>query len=319
MDGIIAKGDRMGRKIGFPTMNLQPGNELYPKDGVYFTSVRIESFERTFACVTNIGRRPTVYEDYATTIESYILDFSSDVYGERVRLSFFDRVREEMTFPSMLELTAQIRRDVEATRLLFPGAPGLMTAEIVLRAAAAALAASPRAAGGSGRRRGRRRWAPSRRSPCWARARDALPEPAEAAALAGGPRAAPRARNAARTLPSITEEAARTAALAAAGAAGAALVSGRRLPGRRRVVLAVLAFLAVSAFAAEACRAGGEAGWREGLARALGVAVPAALGAGLSAALASAGRAARSGSSVGGRWPRPFSPGSRRSSPRAPA
>jgi riboflavin kinase/FMN adenylyltransferase len=119
MDGIIAKGDRMGRKIGFPTMNLQPDNELYPKDGVYFTSVRLDSFERTFACVTNIGRRPTVYEDYATTIESYILDFSSDVYGERVRLSFFDRVREEMTFPSMLELTAQIRRDVEATRRYF--------------------------------------------------------------------------------------------------------------------------------------------------------------------------------------------------------
>ncbi len=123
MDGIIAKGDRMGRKIGFPTMNLQPSNELYPMDGVYFSSVRIDSFERTFACVTNIGRRPTVYEDYATTIESYILDFSSDVYGERVRLSFFERVRDEMTFPSMLELTAQIRRDVEATRRYFQSHP----------------------------------------------------------------------------------------------------------------------------------------------------------------------------------------------------
>ncbi len=119
MDGIIAKGDRMGRKIGFPTMNLKADNELFPKDGVYFTSVRIDSFERTFACVTNIGCRPTVYEDYATTIESYILDFSSDVYGERVRLWFHDRVRDEQTFPSMLDLTAQIRRDVEATRLHF--------------------------------------------------------------------------------------------------------------------------------------------------------------------------------------------------------
>ena len=119
MDGLIAKGDRMGRKIGFPTMNLQPDNELYPKDGVYFTSVRIESFERTFPCVTNIGRRPTVYEDFATTIESYILDFSSDVYGERVRLSFFDRLRDEQKFPSMLDLTAQIKRDVEATRVYF--------------------------------------------------------------------------------------------------------------------------------------------------------------------------------------------------------
>jgi len=117
MDGVIAKGDRMGRKIGFPTINLKSENELYPCDGVYVTRVLLRSFERTFTCVTNIGRRPTVYEDYATTVESYILDFSSDVYGESIRLTFFERLRDEKVFPSMLELTAQIRRDVEATRL----------------------------------------------------------------------------------------------------------------------------------------------------------------------------------------------------------
>ncbi len=119
MDGIIAKGDRMGRKIGFPTINLKAENELFPRDGVYVGTVLIRSFERTFQCVTNIGRRPTVYEDYATTIESYILDFSSDVYGEPIRLSFLERLRDEMTFASMLELTAQIRRDVESTRRYF--------------------------------------------------------------------------------------------------------------------------------------------------------------------------------------------------------
>lgn len=119
MDGLIAKGDRMGRKLGIPTINLRPENELYPLDGVYVGRVRIESFDRTFNCVTNVGRRPTVYEDFATTIESHVLDFSSDVYGERIRLSFLDRLREERTFASMLELTAQIRRDIEATRLFF--------------------------------------------------------------------------------------------------------------------------------------------------------------------------------------------------------
>lgn len=119
MEGVISKGDRMGRKIGFPTINLRSENELYPRDGVYVTKVLLRSFERTFTCVTNIGRRPTVYEDYATTVESYILDFSSDVYGEPIRLSFFERLRDERVFPSMLELTAQIRRDVEATRLWF--------------------------------------------------------------------------------------------------------------------------------------------------------------------------------------------------------
>lgn len=123
MDGLIAKGDRMGRKIGYPTINLKSENELFPKDGVYVGTVLIRSFERTFVCVTNIGRRPTVYEDYTTTIESYILDFSSDVYGEPIRLSFFDRLRDEQTFNSMLELTAQIRLDVEATRSYFANNP----------------------------------------------------------------------------------------------------------------------------------------------------------------------------------------------------
>jgi riboflavin kinase/FMN adenylyltransferase len=119
MDGLVAKGDRMGRKIGFPTINLKPENELLPLDGVYVSTVFLPSFERTFGCVTNIGRRPTVYEDYATTIESYVLDFSSDVYGEKIRLAFLGRLREERVFPSMLDLTAQIRRDVEETRLYF--------------------------------------------------------------------------------------------------------------------------------------------------------------------------------------------------------
>lgn len=119
LDGIIARGDRVGRKLGYPTANLRPENELYPADGVYFSRVDVRSFGRTFNCVTNIGRRPTVYEEYETTIESYILDFSSDVYGERVRLTFFDRWRDEMTFPSMMELTAQIGRDIEATREYF--------------------------------------------------------------------------------------------------------------------------------------------------------------------------------------------------------
>lgn len=119
MDGLVAKGDRMGRKIGFPTINLKPENELLPLDGVYVSTVFLPSFDRTFGCVTNIGRRPTVYEDYATTIESYVLDFSSDVYGEKIRLAFLRRLREERVFPSMLDLTAQIRRDAEETRLYF--------------------------------------------------------------------------------------------------------------------------------------------------------------------------------------------------------
>jgi riboflavin kinase/FMN adenylyltransferase len=119
MDGVIARGDRMGRKIGYPTINLRPENELSPADGVYFSRVYFKSFGREFDCVTNIGRRPTVYENYETTIETFVLDFSSDVYGEKIRIFFHDRVRDEMTFPSMMALTEQIGRDIEATRAYF--------------------------------------------------------------------------------------------------------------------------------------------------------------------------------------------------------
>ena len=116
IDGIVSKGDRMGRKIGYPTINLTPENELVPADGVYVAGIEISSFGRRFDCVTNIGRRPTVYEDFSTTIETYVLDFSSDVYGERVRLFFVERLREERKFPSVMALTEQIGRDIEATR-----------------------------------------------------------------------------------------------------------------------------------------------------------------------------------------------------------
>ena len=119
LDGIVSKGERVGRKIGYPTINLASENELYPADGVYVTQIEIRSFGRRFDCVTNIGRRPTVYEDHATTIETYVLDFSSDVYGERVRLFFFDRLREERKFPSVMALTEQIGRDIEKTREYF--------------------------------------------------------------------------------------------------------------------------------------------------------------------------------------------------------
>jgi len=121
IDGLVAKGDKVGRKIGYPTINLEPENDLHPADGVYVTQIHIQSFERRFDCVTNIGRRPTVYEDYATVIETFVLDFSANVYGERVRLFFFERLREERRFPSVTALSDQIGRDIEETRKYFEG------------------------------------------------------------------------------------------------------------------------------------------------------------------------------------------------------
>ena len=92
LDGMVSRGDRLGHRIGVPTINLEPENELAPADGVcdVTDSIEIRSFDRRFQSVTNIGRRPTLYEDYTTTIETFVLDFSSDVYGDRVRLFFLE-------------------------------------------------------------------------------------------------------------------------------------------------------------------------------------------------------------------------------------
>jgi len=117
--GIVARGERVGRKIGYPTINLAAENTLLPADGVYVTVIEITSFGKRFHCVTNIGRRPTVYEDFRTTIETYVLDFTADVYGEDIKLFFEERLREERTFPSMMALTEQIGKDIEATRAFF--------------------------------------------------------------------------------------------------------------------------------------------------------------------------------------------------------
>jgi riboflavin kinase/FMN adenylyltransferase len=119
IDGRVATGRRLGRKIGFPTVNVDPANELFPGGGVYITTSRFESFNRSFESVTNIGVRPTLYENYAITIESHILDFDSNVYGDTVRLYFHELIRREHQFRSAVELTNQIREDIARSRRYF--------------------------------------------------------------------------------------------------------------------------------------------------------------------------------------------------------
>ncbi|HVR09954.1 MAG TPA: bifunctional riboflavin kinase/FAD synthetase [Thermoanaerobaculia bacterium] len=117
--GTVVRGDRMGQRLGWPTINVAAEHKLLPADGVYASRVLLPSFPASFDCATNIGTRPTVYENYQRVVESHILDFKADVYGQRVELSFYKRLREERIFPTVMDLSAQIGRDVEATREYF--------------------------------------------------------------------------------------------------------------------------------------------------------------------------------------------------------
>ena len=104
----------------FPTINVETEYELIPKHGVYVTEVGVD--EKKYQSVTNIGYNPT-FGNIARSIETFILDYSADLYGKEVTIYFHDRIRGEKKFDSVDELKKQIDMDVEATRTYFVEKP----------------------------------------------------------------------------------------------------------------------------------------------------------------------------------------------------
>lgn len=117
VEGIVIRGDRRGREIGFPTANLKPHNRVIPKFGVYATATLIDGVWRR--SVTNIGVRPTFGEQFEPSIEAHVLDFEADIYGDALRVRFLHHIRDERKFNGVDELVAQIRRDAEQARNYF--------------------------------------------------------------------------------------------------------------------------------------------------------------------------------------------------------
>jgi len=117
IDGSVMRGDQRGRTLGFPTANLCTENELLPPHGVYATTTRVGEVVR--ASVTNVGTRPTVDASGRTTVETHIFDFDRDLYGQSVRVSFVQRLRDERTFESLDALRDQIDADCRRSRVLF--------------------------------------------------------------------------------------------------------------------------------------------------------------------------------------------------------
>jgi riboflavin kinase/FMN adenylyltransferase len=121
VEGTVIAGDGRGRTIGFPTINLKTDFPLIPKRGVYISSVEING--KKFPAVTNIGFNPT-FDGRNLSIETYILDFSNDLYGQSISLYFLERVRDEAKFGSVDELKERIWKDVETTRAYFRNLTG---------------------------------------------------------------------------------------------------------------------------------------------------------------------------------------------------
>jgi riboflavin kinase/FMN adenylyltransferase len=112
--GEVVQGEQRGRKIGFPTANIQVWEEqVIPANGVYAGWATLG--DERFMAVTNVGVRPT-FAGQDVTVEAHLLDFDRDIYGQQLAFSFETRLREEKKFNGIQELIAQIGADVETGR-----------------------------------------------------------------------------------------------------------------------------------------------------------------------------------------------------------
>lgn len=115
LEGVVIKGEGRGKKIGYPTANIQVSPDLIvPENGVYVTRTRHQGM--TYQSVTNIGFNPTFKEGRMVHIETNIFDFDTDIYGEQLEIEFLKKIRNEIKFPTVNDLIEQIRADVETAR-----------------------------------------------------------------------------------------------------------------------------------------------------------------------------------------------------------
>jgi riboflavin kinase / FMN adenylyltransferase len=110
VEGRVVRGAERGVTLGFPTANLHPQNRVIPRNGVYVTATLIEGQWRR--SVTNVGTRPTFESAAATSVETFVMNYSGDLYGDVVRVRFLYRLRDEQKFGSVDELKSQIACDV---------------------------------------------------------------------------------------------------------------------------------------------------------------------------------------------------------------
>ena len=117
INGEVVPGSNRGRTHGFPTANLRTENEILPLNGVYAATVTIDGI--IHPAVTNVGRRPTFETAGERVVETHLLGYHGDLYGQHVRVSFIQRLREERAFDDAVALKSQIKADCEDARALF--------------------------------------------------------------------------------------------------------------------------------------------------------------------------------------------------------
>ena len=118
LSGLVIEGQKIGRTIGFPTLNLalDPVDQIIPANGVYV--IRVEWNRSLFNGMANIGFRPT-FQGKSLSIEAHLFDFDKVLYDEKVQLIFLKKIRDEHHFRNVEELIRQLGKDREICSLYF--------------------------------------------------------------------------------------------------------------------------------------------------------------------------------------------------------
>lgn len=118
ISGHVMHGDKLGRKIGFPTANIQLQHNRPPLSGIF--AVEVHGLNGApLQAVASLGTRPTVHKNGRPTLEVFIFDFQDEFYGRRLRVDFLRKLRDEEKYPDLDTLIAQINRDVDNARAYF--------------------------------------------------------------------------------------------------------------------------------------------------------------------------------------------------------
>jgi len=122
VSGVVSHGKRLGRKLGFPTINLIPQEiKTIPRFGVYATRVSIEGDANYYYGVTNVGQRPTVdtiKSHPEETVETFVFDYEGDCYDKNVRVDFIKFLRPESKFDGLIQLKEAVEKDKEKAALV---------------------------------------------------------------------------------------------------------------------------------------------------------------------------------------------------------
>ena len=117
LSGKVVHGKALGRTVGMPTANLCIEKGTIPADGVYATRIRIG--DGVYTSVTNIGRRPTVDDESYITVETFIIDFNKEIYGEQAILEVHKFLRPIQKFESLQAVQEQVQKDVKTVKIYF--------------------------------------------------------------------------------------------------------------------------------------------------------------------------------------------------------